>query len=150
MRTLNTIMVIDDDPMTAIIFEKINGVLHFAQEVLSFYSAVDGLDYLLTLKDSRQHAPDAIFLDITMPIVSGWQFLEQYEARSFPETTVYMLTASDDQSDINRAKKFANVKDYLVKPLTLNLVRTVLEDLTPPSDRSSALLPKDTVVGKVG
>ena len=146
MRTLNTTIIIDDDPMTAIIFEKINGVLHFTREILGFYSAVDGLDYLLNLKDNRQDAPDAIFLDITMPIVSGWQFLEQYEALSFPETTVYMLTASDDQSDINRAKKFANVKDYLVKPLTLGLVKTVLEDLTPPS----AQLLKDTVVGKVG
>ena len=127
MSVLNKAMIIDDDPITSILLEKINADVNFAREVISFYSAVDGLDYLLTTKDEKQPVPEIIFLDINMPIVSGWQFLERYNELAIPEgqTAIYMLTASADQSDINRAKKFANVEDYLVKPLTIARLKAI-------------------------
>ena len=131
-------MVIDDDPITSIMLEKINASVNFAKEVLSFYSAVDGLDYLLSLNDKVKAAPQVIFLDISMPIVSGWQFLERYSALDFPleKTAIYMLTASADQSDINRAKKFAHVHDYLVKPLTVSRLQAIQATLSETSSIS--------------
>lgn len=133
MRVLNKMMIIDDDPITSVVLEKVNTTLGFAQEVVSFYSAVDGLDYLLSLREKNQRLPEVIFLDISMPIVSGWQFLEHYESLSFSGTTIYMLTASNDQSDINRAKKFANVEDYLVKPLTISQMKAIRAAFTEVS-----------------
>ena len=127
MRVLDKVMIIDDDPITSILLEKVNADVNFANKVLSFYSAVDGLDYLLSLNESRQTAPEVIFLDINMPIVSGWQFLERYRTLEISKgpTAIYMLTASADQSDINRAKRFTHVNDYLVKPLTVGRLQTI-------------------------
>ena len=127
MPVLDKIMLIDDDPITSLLLEKVNASVHFAKEVLTFYSAVDGLDYLLALNGKKQMPPEVIFLDISMPIVSGWQFLERYKALGITEqqTAIYMLTASADQSDINRARKFTHVEDYLMKPLTAGHLQAI-------------------------
>lgn len=128
MHVLDKILIIDDDPISGIILEKVNAHVHFATEVISLYSAVDALDYLLSLKDRRETAPEVIFLDICMPIVNGWQFLEQFktlEAPGLQNTIIFMLATSSDQSDINRAKKFASVEDYIVKPLTADRLSAI-------------------------
>ena len=142
MRVLDKVMIIDDDPVSGIILEKVNAHLKLAKEIIGMYSAVDGLDYLLGLEERQQVAPDIIFLDIRMPIVNGWQFLEQYKTLQVPglqNTTVFMLAASSDQSDINRAKKFASVEDYIVKPLTANRLRKIQASLSSISQTSNSL-----------
>ena len=118
MPNVNSIVVIDDDPIVGLIVERANLKVQLAEQVQCFYSAVDGLDYLTSLADRQKEAPELIFLDICMPIVSGWQFLEQFETMGCSETTIYMLASSTDQEQINRAKKVASVEDYIVKPLT--------------------------------
>ena len=128
MRMLDKVMIIDDDPVTSLLFNKINASVNFAKEAISFYSAVDGLDYLLSPENQKQKAPEVIFLDICMPIVNGWQFLDRVNALENPSlqhTVIFMLTASSDQSDINRAKKFASVEDYIVKPLTIERLKII-------------------------
>ena len=127
---LSQVMLIDDDPLTILLFDKINRIVGFAQEVISFYNAVDALDYLQRTKTDR---PDVIFLDICMPIVNGWQFLEQFKTlseSSVSSPTIFMLATSADQSDMNRAKKFDSVADYIVKPLTVERLRAVQRQLS--------------------
>ena len=125
MAILNTIVVIDDDPTTGLLLERANHQVQLASRVLCFYSAVDGLDYCMMLADQQKEAPEIIFLNIRMPIVSGWQFLAQFNALGWLDTTVYMLASSTDQMDINRAKRSAGVEDYLVKPITADRLRTI-------------------------
>ncbi len=129
MPKMNSILVIDDDPVVGLLVERANYKVQLAEQVISFYSAVDGLDYLLTLADQRKEAPEVIFLDICLPIVSGWQFLEQFNAFGWSETAIYMLASSTDQEQINRAKKVASVKDYIVKPFTTGRLRTIKNQL---------------------
>ncbi len=125
MPNVNTILVIDDDPIVGLIVERANHKVQLAEQVQCFYSAVDGLDYLTSLANRQKEAPELIFLDICMPIVSGWQFLEQFETMGCSETTIYMLASSTDQEQINRAKKVANVADYIVKPLTVKRLKMI-------------------------
>ncbi len=126
---MNTIVVIDDDPIAGLLVERANHKVQLAERVLCFYSAVDGLDYLSGLANQQEEAPEIIFLDICMPIVNGWQFLEQFSALGWSDTAIYMLTTSISQEQINRAKKVANVKDYIVKPLTTERLRTIKNNL---------------------
>ena len=115
------VLIIDDDPLTITLFQKVSAAARFAQEVVTCLSAVDGLDYLSGLEEKNEAAPEIIFLDICMPIVNGWQFLAYLKTLPISflsHTKLYMLTASTDQSDIIRAKKFDIVEDYLVKPIT--------------------------------
>ncbi|MGB3778414.1 MAG: response regulator, partial [Tunicatimonas sp.] len=109
--------------------ERANHRVQLAEQVLCFYSAVDGLDYLSGLADQQQEAPEVIFLDICMPIVNGWQFLAQFNNFGWSDTAVYMLASSTDQEHINRAKKVASVADYIVKPLTVERLLTIKNDL---------------------
>lgn len=139
MPNVNTILVIDDDPIVGLIVERANHKVQLADQVLCFYNAVDGLDHLASLANQQKKAPEIIFLDICMPIVSGWQFLEQFHTFGWSETSIYMLASSTDQEQMNRAKKVASVADYIVKPLTTERLRTIKDQLVdqPVSSTSS-------------
>ena len=122
------VLIVDDDPFTVMLFKKVNAIAGFSQEVIACLSAVDGLDYLSGLEEKGETAPEAIFLDICMPIVNGWQFLEYVKtlpATMLTQTKLYMLASSTDQSDIIRAKKFAIVEDYIVKPITVSRLQAI-------------------------
>ena len=130
------VLIVDDDPFTVMLFKKVNAIAEFSQEVVACLSAVDGLDYLSGLEEKGEAAPEAIFLDICMPIVNGWQFLEHVKtlpATLLTQTKLYMLAASTDQSDINRAKKFAIVEDYIVKPITVSRLQAIQARTISPS-----------------
>jgi CheY-like chemotaxis protein len=135
MEKIRQVIVIDDDPINNIIFQKLSEISDFASDILTFISAVDGLDYLQKLEGEQQSPPDIIFLDIRMPIVSGWEFLERLEKINqngyFSDLSVYMLTSSSEQSDINKAKNFRMVTDYIVKPLSTETLARIKEKHQP-------------------
>lgn len=130
MKKIKKILVIDDDHINNIIFEKLSTFAGFAEEIVSFNSAVDGLDYLQNIQENGEEPPNIIFLDIRMPIVNGWEFLERFSVFRgicFKNTSIYMLTSSSSQSDVNKAKNFAIVNDYIVKPLTIEVLKKLKE-----------------------
>ena len=137
MEKFKRIMVVDDDPVNNTIVRKLAEFTGFAEEVISFVSAVDGLDYLQQTLDKKEDLPSIIFLDIRMPIVNGWDFLERVSEmnrlQQFDNVHIYMLTSSSEQSDINKARQYKMVTDYIVKPLTqdkLASIRNKEEHLT--------------------
>ena len=138
MDKLKQIMVVDDDPISSVIVKKLSELTGFAEEVVSFISAVDGLDYLQQVADQKQEPPVLIFLDIRMPIVNGWDFLERFRKINqhdyFSNTSIYMLTSSSEQSDINKAKKYKMVTDYLVKPLSPEKLSTIRQKHLQPAE----------------
>ncbi len=84
-------------------------------------TGLEALEYLKTKKDAIESHPDLIFLDINMPGMNGWEFLEEYnklvkELQS--QVIIIMLTTSDNPDDENKAKKYSFVSDYIIKPLT--------------------------------
>ena len=114
---LNKVMVIDDSDAdllyTSIILER-SGC---AEQVLPFESAADALAFLATADGD---SVDVILLDINMPGMDGFAFLEAYEhARASRERhpVVVMLTSSPDPADRARALAFASVRSYVVKPI---------------------------------
>lgn len=130
MKRIKKVLVIDDDQINNIIFKKLSVITDFADEVVTYISAVDGLDYLQTLQKNNEEPPSLIFLDIRMPIVNGWEFLERFQYfkdQYFKDTSIYMLTSSSDQSDVNKAKNFPIVNDYIVKPLSVEALNEIKE-----------------------
>ncbi len=130
MKKIKKVLVIDDDQINNIIFEKLASISDFAEEVVTCLSAVDGLDYLQKIQKDQEEPPNLIFLDIRMPIVNGWEFLERFKKLDtvyFKDVLVYMLTSSSDQSDVNKAKNFSIVTDYIVKPLAVETLNEIKE-----------------------
>lgn len=133
MEKIKQVLVIDDDPINNIIFQKLSEFIGFAEEIVPFISAVDSLDYLQKLEEDHNTPPNIIFLDIRMPIVNGWEFLERLNQLNknhyFDSTAIYMLTSSSEQSDINKSKNYSLVTDYIVKPLSTEKLQEIREKM---------------------
>lgn len=128
MSKLQQVWVIDDDPINNIVFRKLSDFTAFTEELIDFVSAVDALDQLQQLASDNRTFPDAIFLDVSMPIVNGWDFLDRLKdilSTEVDSITIYMLTSSSNQSDIYRAARHTCVNDYIVKPITVDKLNNI-------------------------
>jgi CheY-like chemotaxis protein len=74
--------------------------------------------------------PDVCLLDINMPIISGFDFLEEMKKHNI-DLPVYMLTSSINTEDVRRSKAFKNVRGFITKPLTLETVDKIFNISEP-------------------
>ena len=122
MLQLKHIMLIDDDNIFNFLNKQIIKIDNFAEKVSSHINAVNALEELKKFSESNSECfPDLIFLDINMPVMDGWQFLEEFEKlpdRCISKCKVYMLSSSIDPEDIEKSRTFKTVKDFISKPLT--------------------------------
>ncbi len=101
---------------------------NFAENVNSHCFPEKALEELVALSESGgKEFPDIIFLDINMPRMDGWEFLQEFE--KLPDTilnkcSVYMLTSSIDPNDIEKSKTYKTVKNFFSKPLTPEIFET--------------------------
>ncbi len=120
MNKVKNVFVVDDDKIYHFILKNLLDKNAISIEP-SFFE--NGLDALENLKQNivDNEFPDLILLDINMPIMDGWQFLEEYrklkEDFDIP-TKIYMITSSNDILDMTRAKRYENeIAKYYVKPI---------------------------------
>ncbi len=114
------VMVIDDTPEDIYITSYVIAKTNYGKEILKFDLATEALDYLQANINNPSLLPQAIFVDIFMPLMTGFEFLDEYE--KLPDEyksncTVYVISSSFDERDINRARSNKNVRAYIEKPL---------------------------------
>lgn len=122
------VMLVDDNDIDNIINEKIIEANSFAETILVFQTGQEGLDYLVANKDNVDALPEIVFLDINMPIMDGFQFLEEFEkfnANILGKCKVIMLSSSISPKDIDRAASNKYVKKYLNKPLNKRYLEAI-------------------------
>lgn len=122
------VMLVDDNDIDNIINEKIIEANNFAETILVFQTGQEGLDYLVANKDNVDALPEIVFLDINMPIMDGFQFLEEFEkfnANILGKCKVIMLSSSISPKDIDRAASNKYVKKYLNKPLNKRYLEAI-------------------------
>jgi CheY-like chemotaxis protein len=126
------ILLIDDDPIINMINDKIIAMTLPSARVSAYTHAGLALARLKHWAESDPtQLPDFIFLDINMPEVDGWEFLDEFVG--LPQTVqqktlVIMLTSSIDISDIARSRTYKPVYDFLSKPLSPNNLNTLIFD----------------------
>lgn len=126
---LKSILLIDDSPSANFMHQVILDEIE-CSENLEFKK--NGKEAIEFLKDchSEECRPDIIFLDINMPVMNGWDFLVQYEQlrrSAKKDPVIIMLTASQNPSDLTKAKSFEGVKEYMMKPLRKERILEILE-----------------------
>lgn len=125
--------VIDDDPIFQMIVQKLLMQIDFCGNVETSKNGLYAADKLKEALESPGSLPDIIFLDINMPIMDGWQFLEKFtswinEDGKVPE--IYIVTSSIDDKDKDKAAAHNYIKDYIIKPVTPEFIRS----LRPPEE----------------
>lgn len=120
-----TILFVDDDEISNFVSVKTIEDADIADKIVSVTSAQEALDLINKgLRENHQTSiPDLIFLDINMPVMSGWDFLKEY--RKIKESikkrvVIIILTSSVYQQDKEKASTFAEVDDYTLKPLNIS------------------------------
>lgn len=125
------IILIDDDAVTNMVNKKIIHLTFPSIRVTAYTNAAVALNGLReTVEKDATQLPDLIFLDINMPHMDGWEFLDEFTALSksaLQKTKIIMLTSSVDINDIAKSKTYKPVADFLSKPLSKDNLRNVLQ-----------------------
>jgi CheY-like chemotaxis protein len=121
-------MLIDEDEIDNIINQKIIESNNFSEKVMVFQTGTEALGFLRHNSKVAENLPDLIFLDINMPIMDGFQFLEEFEKLDSPildKSKIIMLSSSISPRDIDRAASNRFVKKYLNKPLNSRYLQAI-------------------------
>ncbi len=117
------IWVIDDDNIYQIIVKKIMERSEMFSEISSFKNGKDAIDELYNSSENIDAIPDIILLDINMPIMDGWEFMDELgviKPKFNADIVVYIVSSSIAIEDKNKSKSHENILGYLSKPVTLD------------------------------
>ena len=124
-----TILIVDDDPISVLITKKLIEHFRMGHQTSTAANGKEALEIFSKCKTNSTKMPDVIFLDLDMPIMNGFEFLEtlQLQYRSeINNVNVIILTSSIDPNDIKRAEQFG-VSNFLNKPITEGKLHSVLK-----------------------
>lgn len=125
---MNSVLIVDDEEVDFLIHSKIIKKGNFAEKIVYKSSGTSALEYLKSLIKLGEVLPTHIFVDINMPDMDGFQFLEEYSKLQGIEQyspAVYILSSSDSSYDKSKAKDIPLITDYIVKPLTLEIAKEI-------------------------
>ncbi|CAH0336613.1 MAG: response regulator [Flavobacterium sp.] len=132
MKKINTFCIVDDDDIyqfTTSLFLKKTDLVN---KVIVFSNGLKAINFLKEEMENSENIPDILFLDVNMPVMDGWEFLEEYLLIKpmMPKTIViYMVTSSVDEKDVLRAKNISALSGYLVKPISSENIVEVISGL---------------------
>ena len=123
------VIILDDDPISNFLTKKVIEKSNVATDVIVFQEPTE----LLTgLAENKLDYPDIIFVDLNMPKVDGWQFIDLFNKIDTNETekvNLIILSSSSNCEDIERAGNISRVKDYIIKPLTIDVMESLCQSI---------------------
>lgn len=126
-----SILLVDDDEINNFISIKLIKKALLNTEIMACLHGRYAIDQLLEIQQKDPNKlPDYILLDINMPIMNGWEFLDEYTRLNIDptgKTKVYIISSSVFSNDINKARSYPVVKDFISKPLNVDKIKELFE-----------------------
>ncbi|TDE14870.1 response regulator [Dyadobacter psychrotolerans] len=133
------ICIIDDDWVCRFINQKLIGKILEEPNVLQFEDGQDAFDFFEQWQHTPGNLPDVILLDINMPRMDGWQFIEMFRnlKNHHYNPFIYISSSSQHPDDMARATAYPEINGYLPKPLSIEVLKKVLSDVSGAESSSS-------------
>ena len=128
---MKCILLVDDDDDDNYFHKMVIDEMEITDHIEVVFNGLEALAYL---KDENKPKPDLVFLDINMPKMNGWEFLEAHKLLNEEHKAkliVVMLTTSSNPEDKKRAAAYGDVTDFNSKPLTQEMLTVILERYFP-------------------
>ncbi len=130
---LDSILCVDDDAITLMLCKMVIKKALFTNEIITATNGEEALNYIKTLKEANSNGtlkkePQLIFLDLNMPVMGGWEFLESFSSSEYSEYNhikVIILSSTVDPNDLENSKKYPMVIDFLSKPISKEMLEYV-------------------------
>jgi len=131
MEKLKFFVMVEDDPVTNIFHEIILKEADVCEEYRFYESPVEALEFFRKeVKSGNVIVPSILFLDINMPEISGWEFLDELLNLKIDDVpVVIMLTTSLSSSDKEKAKGYDVIEDFCNKPLTVEFLKDLVDKI---------------------
>ncbi|MES2650386.1 MAG: response regulator [Bacteroidota bacterium] len=114
------LLVIDDDDINVFIIKKIVEKTGFDIEMVARNNGQQAIDYINETIAQNNPLPRLVLIDINMPVMNGWEFIEAYEALGIEQKVdMYILSSSVYENDIEKTKSYKAVKGFISKPLSM-------------------------------
>lgn len=131
MQKIDNVLFVDDDEITNYLNVRLVQKLKIANEIKVATNGLEALDLIKNNKKAGEKCPSLIFLDLNMPLMDGFQFLEtfsQLEDCSIPPRIV-VVTTSTNNKDLDRLQHYSFISGYINKPMTTEKLRRVLDEV---------------------
>ena len=130
--TVGSIFLIDDDPIYVFLVRKIIESVDSSLEISEFPDGELAINHLAKVGADPGQLPDIIFLDLSMPVLDGWEFLEEFhglQPKLDKKISLYIVSSSISPEDVERSRRDPAVVDFLIKPLERDTVANVIKQL---------------------
>lgn len=130
MSSMNSLYVIDDDEMYRYIAEQTLASAGFTGNITTFSNGSEAIAAMESELSADEKLPDLILLDLNMPVLDGWGFLEDYsqlKSKISKHIPIYIVSSSFNPVDVERANQINEVSGYVVKPITKQKFRELIQ-----------------------
>jgi CheY-like chemotaxis protein len=132
MTEIKNLALVDDDDIFVFLTKKTIQLTNLVNLVKVFGNGLDAINFLKDNRHNTENLPEVILLDLSMPIMNGWQFLDEFtklKPALGKKITIFICSSSISHDDITRAKAINEVSDYVIKPITKDKLTDLIKGL---------------------
>jgi len=123
------IFLVDDDDLFPFLFREYIKETDISPEVTVFNKGKNVLDYLKDSLEKTELLPDIIFLDLNMPVMDGWEFVEEFillKPHLLKKIKLYIFSSTISPVDIERAREIQSISEFIIKPSTPEKINAII------------------------